>query len=263
MNLQFDDQYQHGHSLVHQLDPRIKVILTVLFVLTASLTPFGDFGIFAALFAFVMLVALNTGVGVGYVLRRSVVALPFALAAITLPFTVPGEILATLPMLGGLTISLPGVIRFVTILLKSWISLQMAILLVAVTPVADILWALRALHLPQPLVAIVSFMYRYLFVLSDEVLRLLRARAARSGTRAGLRSGGSIVWRGQVAGRMAGSLMLRSFERSERIYNAMLARGYTGQISTLIRSHLRPIDFMALFTTLAFFCTLLFLAHLT
>ncbi|MEZ4622523.1 MAG: CbiQ family ECF transporter T component [Caldilineaceae bacterium] len=99
----------------------------------------------------------------------------------------------------------------------------MAILLVTVTPFPAILWALRALHLPNPLVSIVSLMYRYLFVLYDEATRLLRARAARSATADGVRGGGSLLWRGQFAGRMAGSLMLRSFERSERIYNAMLS----------------------------------------
>ena len=81
----------------------------------------------------------------------------------------------------------------------------MAILLVTVTPFSDLLWGLRALHVPQPLIAIVGFMYRYLFVLADEVLRMVRARAARSATAPGRRSGGSLWWRGKVAGRMVGT----------------------------------------------------------
>jgi cobalt/nickel transport system permease protein len=174
------------------------------------------------------------------------VALPFALAAITLPFTVPGETLVVAPIFGGLTLSVEGVVRFVSILTKSWISVQMAILLVTVTSFPDLLWSLRALHIPQPLVAIVSFMYRYLFVLADEVLRMLRARAARCATAHDLRSGGTLWWRGKVAGQMAGSLMIRSFERSERIYSAMLARGYRGQIHVLEQPHLHRGDFLAL-----------------
>jgi cobalt/nickel transport system permease protein len=245
MHIHLNDQYQAGATVVHRLDPRTKVVLTFLFILTVSLLPFGAFVSYLALFALLMTTTVFSHLEPAYVLKRSVVALPFALAAITLPFTVAGDPLVTLPLLGGLTVSQAGTIRFLSILIKSWLSVQMAIILVAVTPFPAILWALRALHLPAPLIAIVSLMYRYLFVLIDEATRLLRARAARSATADGSRSGGSLVWRGQVAGRMAGSLMLRSFERSERIYNAMLARGYQGQLLSITHSHFHPVDFWA------------------
>jgi cobalt/nickel transport system permease protein len=261
MHMHLDDQYRLGSSLIHGLDPRTKVILTVLFILTVSLTPFGRFGAYATLLGLVMLVAGLAQVGPGYVLKRSVIALPFALAAVTLPFTIPGEPLAILPIFGGLTLSQEGTIRFISIVIKSWISVQMAILLVTVTPFSDILWALRALRLPPILVSIISFMYRYLFVLSEETLRLLRARAARSATAEGLRSGGSLAWRGKVAGGMAGSLMIRSFERSERIYTAMLARGYQGQLRTWTHAHLRPLDWLAAGVALVCFTAILLLAR--
>jgi len=244
MHIHLDDQYQAGTTIIHRLDPRTKVVLTFFFILTVSLLPFGTFIAYLVLFALLMATTVLSHLEPTYVLKRSVVALPFALAAITLPFTIPGEPLITLPFLGGLVISQAGTIRFLSIVIKSWLSLQMAIILVAVTPFPAILWALRALHLPAPLIAIVSLMYRYLFVLVDEVARLLRARAARSATADGARSGGSLVWRGQVAGRMAGSLMLRSFERSERIYNAMVARGYQGQLLSLTHGHLQALDFV-------------------
>lgn len=245
MHLHLHDQYRQAQTVVHGLDARVKVVLTVLFILTVSLTPFGAFGAYIALFALIMTVTLLAHIEPAYLLKRSVVALPFALAAITLPFTVPGQTLLTIPLFGGISVSDAGVIRFVSILIKSWLSLQMAIILVTVTPFPAILWALRALHIPPPLIAIVSLMYRYLFVLFDEAMRLLRARAARSGGQDGTRSGGSLLWRGQVAGRMAGSLMLRSFERSERIYNAMLARGYQGQLLGLEQGKLNGRDLLA------------------
>ncbi len=245
MHLHLHDQYRPEETLVHRLDARVKVILTLLFILTVSLTPFGAFATYVALFALIMTTALLARIEPTYLLKRSVVALPFALAAVTLPFTVPGQVLLTLPILGGITVSAEGIIRFVSIVIKSWLSLQMAIILVTVTAFPAILWALRALRIPPPLIAIVSLMYRYLFVLLDEAMRLLRARAARSATQDGTRSGGSLIWRGQVAGRMAGSLMLRSFERSERIYNAMLARGYQGQLLGLGHSHLERRDWLA------------------
>jgi cobalt/nickel transport system permease protein len=259
MFIRLEEGYLHGTSLVHRLDPRTKVIAALLFILAVSLTPFGHFAAYALLLTYVLAAAALAGVGAGYVLRRSVVALPFALAAVTLPFTVPGEPLATLPLFGGIRVSDAGTVRFVSILVKSSISVQMAILLVAVTSVPDLLWALRALRVPEPLVAITGFMYRYLFVLLDETSRLLRARAARSAAVEGQRSGGSLLWRGKVAGRMVGSLMLRSLERSERIYQAMTARGYAGQIRVLKVPRLRQEDIVALCVVVIFLLVVLWL----
>ncbi len=193
-------------------------------------------------------------------------------------FTVPGPALLTLPIgPWDLTITGPGLERFVSILLKSWISVQMAIVLAASTSFPELLMAMRAIRIPRLLVAVFGLMWRYLFVLADEALRLLRARSARSGLtyqpsdlrlttetqrarslfdnlrvprptgrlravsvvrsstlpdldRSAGKIGGSIAWRARVTGGMAGSLFLRSFERSDRIYAAMAARGYDGEV---------------------------------
>jgi cobalt/nickel transport system permease protein len=130
-----------------------------------------------------------------------------------------------------------GLERFLSIALKSWLSVQMAILLTATTPLPDLLVAMRSLRLPRLLVAILGLMWRYLAVLGDEAMRMIRAREARSGSWTE-RSGGTLGWRASVTGAMAGSLFLRGYERSERIYDAMLARGYDGTIRSL---PLRPV----------------------
>lgn len=230
LHIDLADHHRHGHSLVHHLDPRTKLAGTLLFILVASLLPPGAWLAYALLFAATLVVAHFTGLGVSFALRRSFVALPFALAAITLPFTIPGE---TLAHLGPLTITAEGTVRLASILLKSWVSVQAAILMAFTTPFHDLLWGLRALRLPAALVSIVAFMYRYLFVLADEALRLMRARASRSGVAAGTKGGGSLLWRGRVAGGLVGNLTLRAFERSERIHAAMVARGFQGELITL------------------------------
>jgi len=236
------DHYQRGSSRIHRLDPRVKVVGAFLFILAATLLPFGAWLPYLVLFTATLFIAQLSGLGLGYALKRSFVALPFALAAITLPFTVPGE---TLAQAGALTISLEGTVRFVSILIKSWVSVQIAILLGVTTAFPDLLWALRELHVPRPLVGIISFMYRYLFVLADESLRLRRAREARSAAGAG-KTGGSLLWRGRVAGGLVGNLAVRAFERSERIYNAMLARGFQGELKTLTPPQLTNADRYAL-----------------
>jgi cobalt/nickel transport system permease protein len=262
VHIHLTDQYRQRESIVHRLDPRTKILVVFSFILAIALTPAGSFVAYGILSLFLLLAILLARIELPYIVKRSFIAIPFALAAVTLPFTVPGETLLTLPVLGGLTVSLEGTIRFASILIKSWISVQAAILLVAITPFQDLLWGLRALHVPATLVTIVSFAYRYLFVLSDEALRLMQARTARSAVVDGRRAGGPLLWRGKVTGRMVGSLMLRSMERSERIYNAMVARGYQGQIQVLNPPHMGWHDFFILAVSLTIFLVIVIFSRI-
>jgi cobalt/nickel transport system permease protein len=233
MHIHALDAYRSKVSLVHRLDARVKLILAVLFIVATALTPDGAWLAYTLLVGLLLGVVVASRLGVGFVLRRSLVAFPFALAAVTAMFSTQGQPLLTKRVFGGeLSITDAGVLRFVGILLKSWLSVQMAVVLTASTPFPALLRAMRSLRIPKVLVAITGFAYRYIFVISDEVLRMMRARAARSGARSG-KGGGSVFWRARVTGGMAGSLFLRSIERSERIYDAMVARGYDGEVRVL------------------------------
>lgn len=222
MAFSLQERYQAGDSPLHRLDPRVKLCVTLLLIVGIVLTPVRAWPAYPLIWVLVGTLAMAGGLGAWRVALRGSVALPFALAAVTLIFTVPGETLATV---GGLRISDAGLARFVAVVLKSWLAVQVALLLSMSTHFTDLLWAMGALRVPGTLVAIIGFMYRYLFTLQDEAQRLIRARAARSAGK-----GGGIVWRAQVAGGMIGNLFLRSYERSERVYLAMLARGYDGRL---------------------------------
>jgi cobalt/nickel transport system permease protein len=239
------DRYQTGESLIHHLDPRVKVVVTVLFILSNVLLPDGAWLAFALAWGLILLTGVLANLGLGYALKRSFVALPFALAAVSVVITLPGEPLFNWK-LGPwhLVATDAGVIRFASIVIRTWLSVQMAILLTASTRFPDLMHALQHLRVPQLLVAIISFMYRYLFVITDEALRLMRAREARSAQPPGGGGGGSIPWKAQVTGNMVGQLFLRSYERSDRVYNAMLARGYRGQFLTINPHVMRTSDWM-------------------
>jgi cobalt/nickel transport system permease protein len=231
------DRYRTGESLIHHLDPRVKVVVTVLFILSNVLLPDGAWLAFVLAWVLILSISLLAELGLVYALKRSFVALPFALAAVTVVFNLPGAPLFAWK-LGPwhLVATDTGMIRFASIVIRTWLSVQMAILLTATTRFPDLMHALQHLRVPQLLVAIISFMYRYLFVITDEALRLMRAREARSArpARGGQpSSGGSLAWRARVTGNMVGQLFLRSYERSDRVYNAMLARGYKGQFLTI------------------------------
>jgi len=265
MHVHFLDPYRPRSSPVHQLDPRIKLTLTIAFILTNALVPAGAWPVYILLFALLVSVEILSELGVGYILRRSALALPFVLAALPVMFTMPGPSLTSFAIgPWTLTISQPGLERVISVALKSWISVQAAIVLASSTTFPDLLIALRALRVPRLLVAVFGLMWRYLFVLVDEALRLMRARAARSGESEipGARRGGSLVWRGRVTGGMAGSLFLRGIERSDRIYMAMLSRGYDGEIRSLPLPSLRLQQIAILAMILFFFILLLAFAFL-
>ncbi len=265
MHVHFLDPYRHRSSPIHDLDPRLKLVLTLGFILTTSLVPPGAWPVYILLLAMVLSVEIISDLGVGTVLKRSALALPFVLAAIPILFTIPGTALWSF-QIGPwtLTLSAAGLERFASIALKSWISVQAAIVMASSTPFPDLLAAMRAIRVPRLLVAIFSLMWRYLFVLVDEALRLLRARSARSGRsdQPGLKTGGSLAWRGRVAGGMAGNLFLRAYERSDRIYMAMLARGYDGEIRTEPLPRLGPGSWLLLAASLAVLFLLLLISFL-
>jgi cobalt/nickel transport system permease protein len=227
------DRYIAGASLLHRLDARVKLVLTVGYVVCAALLPVGAWLALLCLTTLAWLAVVISGIGFLTILKHTLVALPFLLVAVTVVFSVPGEPILRLPLgFGTLVATDAGLLRFVTIVWKAWLSLQMALLLASTTHFLNVLHALRALRLPSILVAILSLMYRYLFVLTDEVQRLQRARLCRSAALQGT-GGGTLLWRARITGRMVGTLLWRAFERSERIYVAMLARGYTGDVRVL------------------------------
>ncbi len=238
------DVYRPGDSLAHRLDPRTKLALTFLFLLTVALIPDRAWLSFGLLEAWLLAIIGISRVGFRAVQRRSALALPFLLPALTLLLVRSGDG-------GGRVLHLPGIPwpvyeaglwRFLSIVARSYLSIQAAVLLSTTTPFPDLLWAMRALKAPRLLVAISGFLYRYLFVLADEARRMLQAREARSGALEGHRSGGSVIWRAKVTGAMAGTLFLRAYERSERIWTAMVARGYDGEMRTLSIHALRAMD---------------------
>jgi cobalt/nickel transport system permease protein len=247
MHVHFLDPYRPCTSPIHALDARVKFVLAVAFILTASLAPIGAWPVYILLLALVLSVEVLSGLGVWYVLKRSSLVLPFVLAAFPVIFTSGSTQLFSLSI-GLLTLSgyAEGLARFFSVALKSWLSVQAAIVLTASTAFPDLLQAMRAVRIPRLLVAMFGLMWRYLFVLVDETLRLLRARAARSGHGGGRKPGGSVAWRARVTGGMAGSLFLRAIERSDRIYMAMVSRGYDGEVRLLPSPAIKPTAWFVL-----------------
>jgi len=151
---------------------------------------------------------------------------------------------ATVAIAPGVPIS-AGWISFASILVKFALTISAALLLIATTSFPGICRGLRRLGLPALFVSQLLFLYRYLFVLMEEAMRVVRARDMRS---FGKRGTG-----GRVFVRIVGTLFLRTVERAERIYGAMLARGFRGDVPSMRREALRPADACFLLAAGGFF----------
>lgn len=200
---------------IQQLDARLKLVATLFLVVVVVATPIGWWRLLAAEG---MVLALL--VGLSGVPPRDLFArwfgflLLFGLLALTVAPARPERAEHGLAVVA------------LTVLAKDSLAFVATLLLVMTTPFRSVLVAMRRLGVPVTLVATLQFMYRYLFVLTDELDRMVQARRARTFRRAG-----RLDW-GLLTG-LLGVLFLRSYERGERVHAAMLARGWDGTVRSL------------------------------
>ncbi|QES48656.1 cobalt ECF transporter T component CbiQ [Streptomyces venezuelae] len=214
--------YRHGHSPVHRLPAHCKLAATFAFVLVVVSTPreaVWAFGAYAALLAGVAAVAR---IPAGFLLRRLVIEIPFVGFAVLLPFVAEGEQVKVL----GLSLSVSGLWGAWNILAKGTLGVAASVLLASTTELRALLLGLQRLKLPPLLVQIASFMIRYGDVIADELRRMSVARRSRGFEARGIRHWG-------VLAKTAGALFIRSYERGERVYLAMVSRGYAGSMPVI------------------------------
>jgi cobalt/nickel transport system permease protein len=227
----FLDELARRSSPVHAIEARLKAAGAGALIVAAVLLPPESTWPFAAYLALLGVLIALARLPLAPVLRRLAGFAPFVVtAAVLLPFTRPGDgTVAASLRLGGWELRLyrAGLIASKAVVLKSLLSGLSVVLLVSTTPFSGLLRALQRFGFPRLLLAIISFLYRYLFLLQGEFLRLTRAARSRNWEAGPLRA------RLAAAGGIVGSLFLRTFDRGERVYTAMLARGYDGRFRTL------------------------------
>jgi cobalt/nickel transport system permease protein len=255
MEHSFLDRYSHLGSIIHNLDARTKILAFLGLIVLTVLTPPQYWPIFLVHLGLMAGTLILSRVPVGYVLTRSLIILPFVLlTAVFLPF-LPGDRPAggTSLGIGGMTLNATGLQVFGNILMKGFIGVLAVILLSATTSFPKILEALRKFKLPPLFTLLLGFIYRYLFVLLDEVLRMKQAIDSRGYK-------GRWIWQARSVGRMLGQLFLRTYERGERVYLGMISRGFQGAARNLAPSRLQPADylFLVLFFSLTVLSQVLF-----
>jgi cobalt/nickel transport system permease protein len=235
------DRLSYRDTVVHRLDPRAKVVATMLFAVAVVSFPRYEFLSLLPFFLFPVLIAALGDIPAGFIAKKVVAVSPFAVFIGMFNPLFDSTAVAIAP---GVSVS-AGWISFASILVKFALTISAALLLIATTSFPGICRGLRRLGLPAIFVSQLLFLYRYLFVLMEEAVRVVRARDMRS---FGKRGTGV-----RVFVRIVGTLFLRTVERAERIYGAMLARGFRGDLPSMRRETLRPSDAVFVLSTGGYF----------
>jgi cobalt/nickel transport system permease protein len=204
---------------VHRAPAHLKILVLLAFMITVVATPRDWYPAFAFYLAAITIVISISRVPPPYLLKRAVVEVPFVFFAVLLPFVATGPQTEVL----GVTVSQHGLEAGIALLVKGTLGVLASLTLAATTEPQELLLGLERLRLPQQLVQIMSFMVRYLDVVTGEMQRMKIARESR-----GFSARNPRHW--PVLARSAGALFIRSYERGERVHLAMLSRGYTGRM---------------------------------
>ncbi len=239
-NIGYLDRLSYQNTVIHRLDPRSKVIVTMLFVITVI--SYAKYEVMALIPFFIFPVLLITLSDTPFLLimKKVLFVSPFALfIGIFNPIFDAGTVI----LWRNIHIS-AGWISLLSIMLKFMLTISAALLLIATTSFPGICNALQRLGVPVLFTSQLLFLYRYIFVLMEEAMRMAKARDLRT---FGAHGTGITVFV-----RLIGLLFIRTVERAERIYQSMLSRNFTGNIPSMMQYRFRLSDAAFVFLTVIF-----------
>lgn len=230
-----DGLYVATDTPIHRLAAHIKIVALLIFVIAVVATPVRAYWAFGVHALLIIGCLWTARIPVRTIARRMTVETPFVIFAALLPFVASGSRVKVV----GISLSESGLLGAWGILAKATLGVLAAIVLSASTTPRELLAGLDRLRLPSALVAILSFMIRYVAVVADDLRRMRVARESRG------YSGGRT---GHLAATASGvgTLFVRSYERGERVALAMRSRGYTGTFPRLDSTLTRPHEWSAL-----------------
>ena len=254
----FADEYAAKEGFLQSLDPRIKVITFLLFILAVLFTKNAAICLF--LYAMCLVLAYASHIRMGFFLKRTWIFIPVFSLFIAIPalfniFT-PGEALFTFNIIGlKLIITRQGLAGASLFVARVVTSVSLAVLLSITTRHFALLRVLRIFGIPQVFVMTLGMCYRYIYLFLEVIENTYLAVKSRVGTRLHYKKGQHIVaW--NISG-----LWHRSYHLNQAVYDAMLSRGYTGEPLVLDDFRARTRDWMWLSLSALLFMTILYLGR--
>ncbi len=236
-NLGYLDMLSYKDTFVHRLDPRTKLCATVFFiVMVVSFPKYEVSGLVPFLLFPVVLFSL-ADIPVKFIMKKVLLVSAFAFF-----IGIFNPLLDRQPMYSmfGFSVS-GGWISFISVMVKFFLTITTALLLIATTSFPGICHALQKFGVPDIFISQLLFLYRYIFVLVEETMKAVRARDMRA---FGSKGTGMKAFTGII-----GTLFLRTVERAERIYQAMLSRGFSGTLHSTKQYGLKGSDALFLILT--------------
>ncbi|MCX5667998.1 MAG: cobalt ECF transporter T component CbiQ [Candidatus Omnitrophica bacterium] len=254
----FSDEYASRNGFLQSIDPRMKLVTFVIFLLTVLFTH----SIIAALCLYVLCLALAyfSKISIGFFLKRTWIFIPLFSFFIAIPalfsiFT-PGDPIAGFKALGlNLVITSQGLFGALLFVTRVIASVSFAVLLSITTKHFELLKVLRIFRIPQVFVMILGICYRYIYLFTEMIENTYLAIKSRVGRRVHYKKGQHIVaW--NIA-----SLWYRSYQLNETVYSAMLSRGYEGEPIIVNAFKTRPRDWAWLLFAGSVSVTLLYFGY--
>jgi cobalt/nickel transport system permease protein len=202
---------------LHRLPPQCKVLALALFAVAVALTPTHTVWPYALHLLIVLAAAAVARIPPVDLLKRLVIEVPFVLFVVVLPFIATGDRVHPL----GVPLAVDGLWLAWNVVAKASLVLLATAVVAASTPPAAFLAGAERLRAPHVLTAIAGFTLRYLEVVLAELQRMQTARVARG-------DDPRFLWQAKAVIRSAGTLLVRCFERGERVQLAMISRGWEG-----------------------------------
>jgi len=235
------EQLAAGNTFIHRLHPLAKLLSLAVFIVTVvSFNRYAFGRLMPYIFYPALLMALSE-TPYSMLNKRFLIALPFCLFAGISNIIFDRR---TAFVISGIAVSW-GVISFFVILFKTYLCVMAVLILVSVTRFSDLTNELRRLRLPSIFIVMFELTYRYAGVLLNEAYSMSIAYSLRSPSRKGIEM--------RDMGSFAGQLLIRSFDRAERVYNAMKCRGYALQNIPQNKRALKLSDII-FFTVVFVFC---------
>lgn len=241
------EEFALGESAVHRMDPRVKILMTLVFSVVVALnhSPWAA----AVALGFSVALILLTRISIKRVLSRLAIVNGFTLFLwLFLPFTSSGDVILSV---GPVDVYREGVNQALLITLKSNAIVLTVIGLLGTAPILSLVHALSHLGVPDKLVHLFFFCFRYIHVIHEEYHKLANAMKIR-----GFRPR-TDVHTYRAFAYLVGMLLVRSFDRSARILDAMKCRGFKGRFYILGHYEMKRQDYLVGATGMVFSVLLL------
>ncbi len=228
------DAFASLDSFIHRLDPRAKIVSFTVLIFSFAFV--NDIKIALLILMFSALVLVSSRIPLTFAVKRIRLVFFFLFPLlIIMPVTVDGNEFVSI---SGISLSIEGLLYSSLIVIRAMAAVTLALIMLATTRFDVTMKALYALGVPGILVQMLMFTYRYIFVISDEFSRMWKAMECKGFRLKANYYGLSIL------GNTLGMLIIKSYDRTSRVYQSMLSKGYGGRPVTMIQFKMSAKDYV-------------------